>query len=230
MEFFSYSRYCTWWHILQTAFSSFGITLPFPETYMNTVLKENIKSHSHWPFAFKIHFNLFNHNFTDLTVIRSFPNKVSDSRWRSVYLPQSSVSISCSSIVLWGCEVGLRGAGGGDDAQFNENSMAFAAVYRWTVVPFLCVPSQVSVLDSACHGPALQGEEVTLPSLPRLGASALLPVCSVAGAGAAPRLLWPPGCVPWPGPSWAHICPGKPAAAPHRQPFPSGPWAFQEPL
>lgn len=44
--------------------------------------------------------------------------------------------------------------------------------------------------------PALQGEEVTLPSLPRLGASALLPLCSVAGAGAAPRLLWPPGRVP----------------------------------
>lgn len=43
--------------------------------------------------------------------------------------------------------------------------------------------------------PALPSEEMTLPSLQRLGLSALVPLCPVAGAGAARRLLQPPGRV-----------------------------------
>lgn len=60
-------------HLVYTAFSSFWITLPFHEIYMNVTLKENNKNISYRPFAFKSHFNLFNHNFTDRTIISSFP-------------------------------------------------------------------------------------------------------------------------------------------------------------
>lgn len=49
--------------------------------------------------------------------------------------------------------------------------------------------------------PAVQSEEMTLPSLQRLCLRALVPICSVAGAGAARRLPQPPGCIPLTGTS-----------------------------
>lgn len=81
------------------------------------------------------------------------------------------------------------------------------------------------------HARALQGEEMTLPPLPRLCPSALVPVCSVAGAGAAPRLLWPiPGCIPLPGASWAHICTACPSSSPPSDSLRDPQGLFQEPL
>lgn len=66
--------------------------------------------------------------------------------------------------------------------------MAFAVENKWLNISgpwclFSASPPRcLFMLDSTSH--ALQSEEMTLPSLQRLCLGALVPVCSVAGAGA----------------------------------------------
>lgn len=60
--------------------------------------------------------------------------------------------------------------------------------------------------------PSLQSGEMTLPSLQGLCLCALVPVCSVAEAGAAAATRMDP----------IHCDPGKPAAAPHHPDIPVG--------
>lgn len=83
-------------------------------------------------------------------------------------------------------------------------------------------PLQGVCLYGTIHpmAPALQSEEMTLPSLQKFCLSALVSVCSVAGVGAARRLQQPPGCNPLTGTGWAHVCTGRAAAAPHHPAIP----------
>lgn len=91
----------------------------------------------------------------------------------------------------------MRGAGGENNAQFKMrikwhlllNISGLWCLFSASPPRFLCI------LDNTSHGPALQSEEMTLPSLQRLCLSALDLVCPGAGAEAARRLPQPPGCV-----------------------------------
>lgn len=83
----------------------------------------------------------------------------------------------------------MRGAGGGNHAQFQMRTrwhLLLGVNGLWCLFS-ACSPRCLFVLDNTTihpMAPALQSEEMTLLSLQSLSLRALVPVCSVAGAGA----------------------------------------------